>query len=141
MAERRKFKLHIMTNDVHTPPPPTMTHLSCLLSAPLSPGWLALSTLDLAAAFLCYRSREISSNFRLWLLVGCFVSSRSQFKCYLLRKAFRDPHPEWSLPPALSITTPCFTLAVTLHDPSAMSSCPVLPFTVMLYQVSWEGRK
>ena len=68
---------------------------------------------------LCSGSRAISSNFRRWLLIGCFVSCRSQVKGHLLRKASHGPHPKWILPPPHCITPLCFTLPISLHDPSA----------------------
>lgn len=68
---------------------------------------------------LCSGSRAISSNFRRWLLIGCFVSCRSQVKGHLLRKASHGPHPKWILLPPHCITPLCFTLPISLHDPSA----------------------
>lgn len=130
-----------MTNNVrmHTPPlwswpdSPLLPSLCFFFPAawPSQPGTWQLH-------LLCSGSRSTSSNFRLWLLIGCFVSCRSQVKGHLLRKASHGPHPKWILPPPHCITPLCFTLPISLHDPSATSSHPLLPFNTLPRWVSRE---
>lgn len=107
-----------MTDDVVCDLAPTL--LSCFfLPRPPAPHFLAGSlNLGLDSCILDLPDAQASCNFRPWLLVGCFMASRSQFKCYLLRKAFFDPHPKISTAPV--------PYSLSQHPPSFLPHSPGL---------------